>query len=84
MGIYIFIYFLGDDIDKVKENLGQHVNYWKEQKFDYYKNGPFADKTGGLIMFSAESHEKAQQVISRDPLLTEKVIKQFLLKEWIS
>ena len=84
MKTYIFIYFLEEDIEKVRKSLGQHVKYWKNQEFDYYKNGPFTDKSGGLIIFSSDSHEKAEEIISKDPLLKEKAIKQYWLKEWLS
>ena len=84
MKTFIFMYFLGEDVDRTRKNLGQHVAYWKAQNFDYYKNGPFSDKSGGLIMFAADSQEKAEEIIAHDPLLAGKAIKQYWLKEWIS
>jgi len=84
MKLFSFIYFLDEDVEKTKQFLGRHVKYWKSKNFSYFKNGPFADKSGGLIIFSAPDHSQAQETVGDDPLLQGKAIKQYWLKEWIS
>lgn len=83
MKLYVFIYFLGDDIERTKQFLGKHIKYWKNHKFAYFRNGPFADKSGGLIIFSTHDMEEAKEVVIQDPLLQGNAIKQYWLKEWI-
>lgn len=83
MKLFTFMYLLEQDIEKTKQFLGKHVIYWKGMNFDYFKNGPFADKSGGLIIFSAADEERAKNTIAEDPLLAGGAIKQYWLKEWI-
>lgn len=80
---YVFIYFLEGNIDIIRNSLGQHILYWKNLKLEYYANGPFADKTGGLIIFSADSPEKAGNIVAADPLVRAGAVKQYWLKEWV-
>ena len=77
------MYFLSSDMKKIHQSLGAHVNYWRKGNFAYFKNGPFADKSGGLIIFSATDEKQAEKTIAGDPLLQGKAIQQFWLKEWI-
>lgn len=84
MKIFMFMYILADDLATVQASLGRHVSYWKELKFDYFRNGPFADKSGGMILFSSTSLDDAQKIVSQDPLLQNKAIRDYLLKEWIA
>ena len=84
MKTYMFIYFLSTDMDKVRQNLGRHVKYWKSREFAFYKNGPFADKSGGLILFSAADDGQAQAIVAQDPLIQEEVLTQYWLKEWVA
>jgi uncharacterized protein YciI len=83
MKLFIFIYFLNDDIERTKQFLGQHIQYWKNHKFEYFRNGPFTDKSGGLIIFSTQGLEEAKEIVAQDPLLMGNAIKQYWLKEWI-
>ncbi|MBU0673397.1 MAG: YciI family protein [Proteobacteria bacterium] len=84
MSTYVFIYFMVDDVETVKRHLGAHVKYWKSLKLDSLRNGPFTDKSGGLIMFNAASPQIARERIELDPFVTEKVLKEYWLKEWVS
>lgn len=84
MKMFMFMYLLIEDTEKVKTHLGRHVSYWKNLEFGYFKNGPFADKSGGLIIFSADSRAAAEKIIAQDPLLTGNAIRQYWLKEWVA
>ena len=83
MRTYIFMYFLVDDVEKIKSTIGPHVNYWRNQEFDDYRGGPFTDKTGGLIIYSSNSYEEANEIINNDPFIKEGTLKEYWLKEWI-
>ena len=84
MKLFSFTYFLNDDVENTQKFLGKHVKYWKSMKFEYFKNGPFADKSGGLIIFSSGSIEMAQDIVANDPLLLGRTVQQYWLKEWIA
>lgn len=83
MKTYIFMYFLVDDVQKIKNTIGPHVKYWKNEEFNYYRGGPFSDKTGGLIIFTSKSYEEATEIINNDPFIKGDTLKEYLLKEWI-
>jgi uncharacterized protein YciI len=84
MKLFSFIYFLNEDIGNTQKFLGKHVTYWKSMKFEYFKNGPFADKSGGLIIYSSGSLEMAREIVANDPLILGNAVKQDWVKEWIA
>jgi uncharacterized protein YciI len=84
MKTFMFMYLLVDDLDRIKAHLGQHVSYWKNLELDYFRNGPFADKSGGLILFSSDSMKQAENIISSDPLVRGEVLLDYWLKEWVA
>jgi uncharacterized protein YciI len=84
MKLFSFIYFLDEDVEKTKQVLGEHVTYWKKKDLKYFRNGPFADKSGGLIIFSATDEGEAAKMVAVDPLLKGGAVRQHWLKEWIN
>ena len=77
------MYLLSEDTEKIKKTLGGHVKYWQRLELAHYRNGPFADKSGGLIIFSVENDDRAKEIIAADPLVLGGALQQFWLKEWI-
>jgi uncharacterized protein YciI len=45
--------------------------------------GPFADRSGGLITFEAESLEAAERIIAADPFVREELLEGSVVKVWI-
>jgi uncharacterized protein YciI len=45
--------------------------------------GPFADRSGGLITFEAESIEEATRIITSGPFVTKDLLEDKWIKEWI-
>lgn len=84
MKTYVFMYILTEEIGVIQKSLGHHIKYWKGLDLGYYKNGPFADKSGGLIIFSAADEKEAEDIVHKDPLLTEKAVADYWIKEWIA
>lgn len=79
---FIFFYF-NEHVDKVREVVPYHISYWKGLTFESYSGGPFSDKTGGAIVFTAENNIKAKEIIDKDPFMKEKLIAEYYLKEWL-
>ncbi len=80
---FVFFYFMKNSPDKIRETVPAHVEYWKNSNVEKYKGGPFADRTGGLISFVTTSLEEATTIIMQDPFLTEDLIENKWIKEWI-
>lgn len=45
-------------------------------------SGPFADRTGGLVLINAASREEAEAIVQADPLVANKV-DTYELREWL-
>ena len=80
---YVFFYFMVDDVERIKSTIGPHVAYWKSQSFEYYRGGPFTDKSGGLIIFTSENYSEAEDIVRNDPFIKEGALREYWLKEWI-
>ena len=67
--------------DAIKDTAKSHAHYWIDKNLEGYQGGPFADRSGGLITFQAETDEQAKAWVDQDPfvardLLTEKWVKE--------
>ncbi|HSJ45558.1 MAG TPA: YciI family protein, partial [Euzebyales bacterium] len=71
-----------DDPDRVRRVAPDHAAYWRELHLDGYQGGPFADRSGGLIIFAAESAEYADQLVGGDPFVREELLKDRWVKQW--
>ena len=80
---FVYIYFMKNMPEKIGEAVPLHIAYWKNQKLDDYSGGPFADRTGGLIMFESSDIEKAIELTEKDPFIEHDVIDSKWVKEWI-
>jgi len=83
MKLFVFMYLFTEDLEKIRKTLGSHVKYWRNLELSHYQNGPFTDKSGGLIIFSADGLDRARDIIASDPLLPAGALRQYWLKEWI-
>ena len=81
---FLFFYLMTDDPDRVREVAPQHSTYWGRQKLAGYLGGPFADRSGGLITFEADTPALAEKLVSGDPFLGQGCISSWWLKEWLA
>jgi uncharacterized protein YciI len=80
---FAFIYFMKREPEKIQSVVPRHVAYWHELNLRNYMGGPFDDRSGGLIIFNSESKERAELLVSSDPFVSEDLLTQSWLKEWI-
>jgi uncharacterized protein YciI len=79
-----FVYFyLNRASPEMRRVVPAHVQYWKGASLADYVGGPFADRTGGLISFSAPDLAAANGVVADDPFTQEDLISEGWLKEWV-
>lgn len=69
--------------DSIRQVAPVHARYWAGRDLPDYAGGPFADRTGGLITFSAPSMEDAERITRDDPFVAENLLEQTWLKEWL-
>lgn len=80
---FLYFYFNRNEPEKIRQVVPAHVEFWKEANLKEYMGGPFSDRTGGLISFSASSIEEATKIILQDPFVLENLIAEKWIKEWI-
>ncbi len=84
MKLFAFSYTMVNEPDKIGQQVKSHIEYWGNKHFDYYKGGPFADKSGGLITFTASNEEEAKAIIAKDPFVIHNLLDKHIIKEWIA
>jgi uncharacterized protein YciI len=77
-----YFYFMKDEAERVGGLVPDHVRYWAEHAPPGYLGGPFADRSGGLIIFDAGSTDEAERLVAGDPFVTEDVLSSSWLKPW--
>ena len=79
---FAYLYFMKDDTDRIRATIPRHVAHWQQQRLPDYLGGPFEDRTGGLIIFTAENVERAEQAVNADPFIREGLLEAYWLKQW--
>jgi uncharacterized protein YciI len=80
---FLYFYLMRKTPDAIRQVVPAHIQYWQSRDVPDYIGGSFADRTGGLITFSAASLDDAQQFITDDPFVREQLIEQRWIKEWL-
>jgi uncharacterized protein YciI len=81
---FLSFYLMTDHPDQVRGVATQHSAYWDQQALAGYLGGPFADRSGGLITFEADTPALAENLVSGDPFLRQGCISSWWLKEWLA
>jgi YCII-related domain len=82
---FLYIYFMRKaPPDRLRATARTHATYWRERALRDYLGGPFADRSGGLITFAAESAREAEQLVADDPFLRGGLIARHWVKEWLT
>lgn len=79
-----YFYFMKQEPDRVRAIAPRHASYWNGLALDDYRGGPFADRSGGLIVFESETEEHAKRLVSWDPFLRERLLERYWIKEWLA
>ncbi len=78
-----YSYWMKDDLDRVRKVAPEHAAYWRDLGLPGYLGGPFADRSGGLITFEADSLEQAEDIIAADPFVREDLLESSVRKQWM-
>lgn len=77
-----YFYFMKPEPERVRTVAPRHAAYWQGLALPDYRGGPFADRSGGLILFDSNSAHEAQEVVARDPFVHERLLERHWVKEW--
>jgi uncharacterized protein YciI len=78
-----YFYWMKDDPDRVRTVAPQHAAYWRDLALPGYLGGPFADRSGGLITFEADSLQSAERLVAADPFVREELLEGSVVKQWL-
>ncbi len=81
---FMFFYFLGDDSNKIQKTIPAHAEYWQGLSLPGYDGGAFVDKSGGCIVFNAESLDEAKKITMQDPFVLENCLSEYYVNEWVA
>jgi uncharacterized protein YciI len=68
--------------DRVSAVAPAHAAYWRALELGGYVGGPFADRSGGLIVFEIGSRDRAARIVAGDPFVREGLVERGWTKEW--
>lgn len=80
---FLYFYLMQGSVEAIRTTVPSHVSYWKGRSLPNYLGGPFADRTGGLITFSAEDLASAEGTVQQDPFVQNGLIERKWVKEWL-
>jgi uncharacterized protein YciI len=80
----VYSYTMREEPDRVRTAAPQHAAFWRRLDARGYIGGPFADRSGGLITFEADSNEEAERLIAADPFVQQDLLEASWMKEWIT
>jgi uncharacterized protein YciI len=79
---FLFVYFMKNQPDRVREVAPEHVHYWHGLELPGYVGGPFGDRSGGSISFKAVNRVEAEKLVGGDPFVAADLLSDRWLKEW--
>ena len=79
---FAYFYFMKNEPDGIGQTIRAHVEHWQGSGLADYMGGPFSDRSGGLISFSAKDSEQADSLVRNDPFVVANLVAQKWLKEW--
>jgi uncharacterized protein YciI len=77
-----YLYFMADRPELIQRIAPAHAAYWRELALPGYLGGPFADRSGGLILFQVADREQAEQLVSGDPFVRQGLLTDRWVKKW--
>jgi len=82
MAHYAAILYMLDE-EKNQQLRPQHLEYLETlgQQGKVFAKGPFADGSGGMVIYVADSIEEAKEIAENDPYVIEGV-RRLELREW--
>jgi hypothetical protein len=79
---FVYFYLMKSARERILQVVPLHVTYWKKAQLTDYRGGPFADRTGGLILFTTADLGTAKKITDNDPFVLENLIEASWVKEW--
>ncbi len=83
MPLFVFSYFMQGEPEQIAEVAPEHAAYWQDVGVKSLMGGPYADRTGGMVIFEAASLQKASILTDGDPFVQHGLLSGRWVKEWV-
>ena len=81
---FLFFYFMGDEYDTIQQTIPDHAKYWQGLALPGYDGGPFMDRSGGCVVFQAETLTDAREIVVQDPFVIKGCLSEYYVNEWVT
>lgn len=78
----MYFYLMGADENRIRGVAPEHARYWRGLDLPGYMGGPFGDRSGGLIVFDADSLNQADELVRNDPFVQNGLLASRWTKAW--
>lgn len=78
---FVYYYTMKNHPEKIREAAPRHASYWRPLK---KTGGPYADFSGGIILFDAVEKDDAGLMVQQDPFVIEDVLHEYRLIEFLA
>ena len=68
---------------RLKTVIPAQIKYWEEHAAVNFTGGPFKDRSGGMISFTAADLAAAENICKGDPFVKEGMVKEYWVREWL-
>ncbi len=79
----VHVYTMKREPSRVRVVAQEHAAYWERIHPRGYLGGPFADRSGGVITFEADSVDEAERLIAADPFVRGGLLESSLVRQWV-
>lgn len=81
--IFAFCYFMKFEPARLKTLIPEQIKYWEEHARSNFTGGPFQDRSGGMLTFSAPNLAAAEEICKADPFVKSGLVEEYWVKEWL-
>ena len=70
------------EVNEIQKIVQEHIKYWHDNKPENYSGGPISDRSGGMILFAADTIKTAKKSAMADPFVLNDLVENKWIKEW--
>jgi uncharacterized protein YciI len=84
MPLYVVMLTFTDDTEHRLNVRPRHREYLKGllEAGKLHESGPFADDSGGIVIYSAADVAEVEEMLANDPYAPEGIVESRTIKEW--
>ena len=80
---FVFCYFMDFEPARLKTLIPAQIEYWQKNAPANLTGGPFKDRSGGMLSFSATDLDTAMEICKGDPFVKDGLVKEYWVREWL-